>query len=67
MTRDPRTPRIGDQPAFPYGPDEQPGMTYRQWLVGMVLQGRSSHVAFERDGESILHCVDKVLAAMENE
>jgi hypothetical protein len=37
---------IGERPAFPVSPSDiigsyepDPGMTYRQWLAGMVLQG----------------------------
>ena len=74
---------ISSEPAFPVHPNGPifRGMTYRQWLVGMALQGLLSgqreHTAewAERCGDSVEECVavaavsyaDAVIAELEKE
>lgn len=70
---------IGDQPAFPLSPitDAQtghwtycesfPGMTYRQWLVGMVASGLDG-TQFRDSGEyakAVTHAADAIIKRLE--
>lgn len=45
--------QIGEQPAFPldYYLGANLGMTYRQWLVGMAMQGMLAQTAWRAVGD----------------
>ena len=67
---------IGNQAAFPndpcgqYGPS--PGMTYRQWLIGMTLQGSIASdtgqaLSVEKLARWSIEAADAVIAKLEAE
>jgi hypothetical protein len=66
---------IGNKPAFPVDMDATnydpacDGMTYRQWLVGMALQGLLSNAGtqldFELAAEEAIGHADSVIASLE--
>lgn len=67
---------IGNQPAFPaeadggYGP--APGMTYRQWLIGMALQGiiaadHENALTEKACANGAILCADAVLSRLDSE
>jgi len=59
---------IGDQPAFPSKESPFiPGMTYRQWLVGMVASGLDG-TQFQDAGEyskAVTHAADAIIKRLE--
>lgn len=65
---------IGDQPAFPRKSMEgyYPGMTYRQWLVGMIASSEGSDGLWHRYGISeaareIIGRADAIINGLERE
>lgn len=56
-------PSIGEQPAFPCVVNgvEFPGMTYRQWLVGMALAGMQLEVKSPGEAVDNAHVVTEWL------
>lgn len=69
--------KIGDQPAFPseqhetndgtWNQTHDSGMTYRQWLVGMVASGLDG-TQFRDSGEyakAVTHAADAIIKRME--
>lgn len=62
---------IGDEPVFPFPSGslhivEHDGMTYRQWLVGMALQGLLAHGRHPNDaGRYAVESADGAIAELE--
>lgn len=64
---------LGDQPAFPLPALEAvgayeaaPGMTYRQWLIGMIACGNASSDDMG-NGEWVIAKADEIITALEKE
>lgn len=65
---------IGDQQAFPIAlldDDDALGMTYRQWLIGMALNGsiteNSASSTVEEAAESAILYADAIIEALDKE
>lgn len=71
---------VGDKPAFPpmHDPELQTfpcflgddsGMTYRQWMIGMIACGYQAAIelAIPRDTEFIIGRADAIIAALDAE
>ena len=65
---------VGEQPAFPVWSIKlqnwMPGMTYRQWLIGMSLQGQRADMAAAHSrtvAQSALADADAIIAKLDNE